>query len=287
MPNTRGQSSSSSAESSGKSGWAVFDERVFPGALEDVVLLFAEDRGAAGLADVRLMSCSTVADVEQGLAAAVPSPSAGQASVSHSHLLSQSLPDKTLDLYRRIHSDTQVQSLGDIASVDIGVVTGANKFFLLSKTEAEPLHERMLRPAIGKAAQLAGARLSMQDYLDLLAADQPALMFAANATLPKKVLRSAGPAHISHGESEGFHERYKCRIRDPWWELPISSEPIPELLLTYCSNDHPRMALNEASVMTTNTLHGVRVFDPGSAASLAAGFFNSLTLLSAEIVGRS
>ena len=75
---------------------AVFDERVFPGALEDVVLLFAEDRGAAGLAEVRLMSCSTVADVEQGLAASDLLPSATDASLGHGDLLSQLLPRKLL-----------------------------------------------------------------------------------------------------------------------------------------------------------------------------------------------
>ena len=47
------------------------------------------------------------------------------------------------------------------------------------------------------------------------------------------------------------------------------------------------MALNEASVISTNTLHGVRLSDPELAPRLAAGFYNSLTLLSAEIVGRS
>jgi adenine-specific DNA methylase len=47
---------------------AVFDDRVFPGALEEVVLLFAEDFGADGLADVELIACTTVADVQAGLA---------------------------------------------------------------------------------------------------------------------------------------------------------------------------------------------------------------------------
>jgi hypothetical protein len=111
-------------------------------------------------------------------------------------------------------------------------------------------------------------------------------MFIANRELPKRALRTAA-AHISRGESEGFHERYKCRIRNPWWELPLPSRGSPDLLLTYCSNEHPRIALNEAGVINTNTLHGVRLSDPALAPQLAAGFYNSLTLLSAEIVGRS
>ena len=180
----------------------------------------------------------------------------------------------------------EVQRLGSIASVDIGIVTGANKFFLLAAREAEELDTRLLQPGIGKAVDLAGARFAPRDHQDLLAAGRPALMFVANREWSKRVLGTAA-AHISRGEAEGFHERYKCRIRDPWWELPLPSEGPPDLLLTYCSNEHPRIALNEAGVISTNTLHGVRLSDPALAPQLAAGFYNSLTLLSAEIVGRS
>lgn len=264
----------------------VFDERVFPGALEDVVLLFADGRGASGVGELRVIPCSTVADLAAGSKGPGERFSSGESVDDHDGLLGQLLPADTLALYRRLEHHGDVQRLGSLASVDIGIVTGANKFFLLGEREAEELDGRLLQPAIGKAVQLAGARFAAQDHQDLLASGRPALMFAASREWPKRVLRTAA-GHISRGEAEGFHERYKCRIRDPWWELPLPSEGPPDLLLTYCSNDHPRMALNEAGVISTNTLHGVRLSDPAMAAQLAAGFYNSLTLLSAEIVGRS
>jgi adenine-specific DNA-methyltransferase len=265
----------------------VFDERVFPGASEDVILLFADGRGTPGVGELRVSSCATIAD----LAASLGAPDyehllSGEPVDDHGGLLGQLLPSDTLALYRRLGGHRDVQSLGDFASVDIGIVTGANKFFLLAASEAEELDDRLLQPAIGKAAQLAGARFAPKDHRDLLAAGRPGLMFAASREQPRRVLRTAA-RHISRGEEEGFHERYKCRIRDPWWELPLPSEGPPDLLLTYCSNEHPRIALNEAAVISTNTLHGVRVSDPALAPRLAAGFYNSLTLLSAEIVGRS
>jgi hypothetical protein len=45
--------------------------------------------------------------------------------------------------------------------------------------------------------------------------------------------------------------------------------------------------LNSAKVLNTNTIHGVRLFNRRNAKALAVGFYNSLTLLSAELVGRS
>lgn len=264
----------------------VFDERVFPGALEDVVLLFADRFGASGEGDFSVISCGTVADLAAGLEAPDERFLSGESVENHGGLLGQLLPAEALALYRRLEDHTEVQRLGSIASVDIGIVTGANKFFLLAEREAEELDTRLLQPGIGKAVHLAGARFTAKDHQDLLAAGRPALMFAANREWSKRVLGTAA-AHISRGEAEGFHERYKCRIRDPWWELPLPSEGPPDLLLTYCSNEHPRMAVNEAGVISTNTLHGVRISDPALAPQLAAGFYNSLTLLSAEIVGRS
>jgi hypothetical protein len=264
----------------------AFDERVFPGALEDIVLLFADGRGASGVGELRVISCSTVADLAESLEAGDGRLLSGESVDDHRDLLGQLLPPDSLALYRRLKHHDDVERLGHLASVDIGIVTGANKFFLLGEREADELDDRLLQPAIGKAVQLAGARFSSQDHEALLAAGRPGLMFTASREWSKGVLRTAA-GHISRGEEKGFHERYKCRIRDPWWELPLPNDGPPDLLLTYCSNEHPRMALNEASVISTNTLHGVRLTDPELAPRLAAGFYNSLTLLSAEIVGRS
>jgi hypothetical protein len=111
-------------------------------------------------------------------------------------------------------------------------------------------------------------------------------MFVANKKGSKSKLRRVRE-HLAEGEELGFHKRYKCRIRDPWWELPIPSAGPPDLLLTYCSSEHPRLAQNAANVLTTNTIHGVRLGASADPEALAAGFYNSLTLLSAELMGRS
>ncbi|MBK5218246.1 MAG: N-6 DNA methylase [Thermoleophilia bacterium] len=265
---------------------AVFDERVFPGALEDVVLLFAEGRGAKGMAEVRLVPCASVADVEQQLKEAGEAKSDRPRATGNGRLLSQLLPAEAHRLYDRTAAHREVHRLGEIASVDIGIVTGANAFFVLDQDAAAEMHSDLLKPAVAKAAQVAGARLSAQDHRELLHRGQRGLMLVADAGTPAEVLASVQD-HLARGERAELHERYKCRIRDPWWALPIPQQGAPDLLLTYCSNEHPRLALNDAKVLNTNTIHGVRVSDGVEARVLAAGFYNSLTLLSAELEGRS
>jgi adenine-specific DNA-methyltransferase len=148
------------------------------------------------------------------------------------------------------------------------------------------LHPDLVAPAVAKAAQVAGARLSKRDHRELLKGGQRGLMLVAGTTASSKALRSI-QAHVAHGEEMGLDERYKCRIRKPWWALPVPKQGPADLLLTYCSNDHPRLALNEAKVLSTNTIHGVRISSDMDGKPLAAGFYNSLTLLSAELEGRS
>lgn len=266
---------------------AVFEERVFPGALEEVVLLLADERGASAPADVKLISCQNVADLSRGLAQGADTVDAGSTYPSgRGKLLAQLLPEDTRSVYEALTKDKAVGLLGDLASVDIGIVTGANDFFMLSTEQAAALDPELLSVGVCKAAHLAGARLARDDHARLLRDGHSALMLVASAESPSAALKSAR-AYIRRGEEAGLDQRYKCRIRDPWWALPVPRRGPATLLLTYCSNDHPRLALNEVDALSTNTLHGVRPVDGSHAQRLAAGFYNSLTLLSAELVGRS
>ena len=268
---------------------AVFEERVFPGALEEVVLLFAEGRGEGDPGHVQLLSCRTLDDLDLAKVGSSPTPVGPPAigrTASREKLLVQLLPQETQDLFRTLAAADTVNRLGAIADVDIGAVTGANAYFLLSPSEAEGLAPDLLRPAVSKAAQVRGARYRRGDHERLLDSGRKALMLVANGETPSTSLATVRP-YLERGRKEGIADRYKCRTRDPWWSVPLPKIGTPDLLLTYCANQHPRLAVNEARVIQTNTIHGVALKDPGAAPTLAASFYNSLTLLSAELVGRS
>lgn len=267
----------------------VFEERVFPGALEEVVLLFADGCGRDGVAEVQLVSWENIADLDLdqiGPGQRAGSSTAIESGAGRPKLLSQLLPAPTQELMAALADSPEVGRLGELASVDIGVVTGANDFFVLSEAKAQGIDASLLRPAVSKAAHVAGAQLTDDDHEALVVSGGTGLMFAADASSGARELRSAR-RHIRAGEARDIHRRYKCRIREPWWALPIPNDGAPDLLLTYCSNEHPRFVLNAAGALNTNTLHGVRPSPGVDPAALAVGFFNSLTLLSAELVGRS
>jgi adenine-specific DNA-methyltransferase len=272
------------ARSYGRLQLAVFEERVFPGALEEVVLLFADRRGEGRAEGIEVVECRTLDDLTSTMLA---QPTVKRARPDGgTKLLAQLLPGSTQDLYESLPSHDRVSLLGQVASVDIGAVTGANDFFLLTDRDAVGLDDRLLRPAVSKAAHVRGARLTTTDIGHLRAQGQRMLMFVAHPGTPNEALSTA-QSHLSRGQTAGIHERYKCRVRSPWWSVPLPKHGSPDLFFTYCSNRHPRVALNEAVALHTNTLHGVTAHKREAANELAAGFVNSLTLLSAELIGRS
>jgi len=96
-----------------------------------------------------------------------------------------------------------------------------------------------------------------------------------------------GVRYVRQGESEGVHEAYKCRIRDPWWRPPIV--PVADLFVTYMNADTPRLAVNAARVRHLNSVHGLYVLPSlrDLVLPLAIASLNSATLLGAELSGRS
>ncbi|MFN8161722.1 MAG: N-6 DNA methylase [Solirubrobacterales bacterium] len=266
---------------------AVFDELVFPGALEEVVLLIADGRGNHAAGDVKVVSATDLAGLDlTGLASNQANRRGMRGSSSRSKLLGQLLPEPARQIYERLSAHNDVHRLGTLASVDIGIVTGGNTFFMLTAEEASELAPALVRPAIAKAAQVAGARLSHDDHDQLLARGQRGFLFVADAETDQEALDTA-MSYLERGQRSGIAQRYKCRVRNPWWALPLPKAGVPDLFLTYCANRHPRLALNEAEVLQTNTIHGVTLDNRKLAPGLAAGFYNSLTLLSTELEGRS
>lgn len=271
----------------GKVLLALFEQRIFPGVTEEVVFLLAEGRGAGPAGKLEVIQYESLVDFDvDGLLDRAATE--GDAASMHASLLTQLLPEETRDLLKRLSDDRRVSTLGLHAEVDIGTVTGANDYFLLKGASDEGIAPELLQPIISRAAHLPGARFTAADYEELAARCVNYRLLAMDSKTPAALRRTAEP-YLRRGEELGISGRYKCRQRDDWWSVPIpGTDGRPDLFLTYCAAEHPRLIVNEAKVLHTNALHGVRLKQVGVAASsLAAGFVNSLTLLSAELEGRS
>ena len=270
----------------------TFQERVFPGALEEVVLLLAEDYGGGPADGISLVEATDLARLPAALQEApVTRPAIGSKRASRGgsgNLLVQLLSKKARSLLAELEGSPQVCRLGDVASVDIGAVTGANKFFLLTEAEKDDLPNGLTREAISRAAHIQGAVLARRDLERLGAAGKRLNLLVASAD-SQGVASEEFKRLIARGEAEGLQNRYKCRVREPWWAVPLPRHDAPDLFLTYFSSSHPRVVVNRAGALHTNTIHGLSLRDPKrmGGEALASCFSNSLTWLSAELAGRS
>ena len=182
----------------------------------------------------------------------------------------------------------QIQPLGALARFTVSTVTGANSFFCLSTRDLKAHGlEAWAIPLLPRSRFAPGLVYEVSEQESLSETDNPSWLvsFAAGSPSP---LTAEGPVHyLEQGIEAKIHERFKCRTRDPWFRVPVV--PPGELLLSKRSNLYPRVIANEAGVVTTDTIYrGVMAKSSTvSPKALAASFHNSITLLSAEILGRS
>lgn len=191
-----------------------------------------------------------------------------------------------LNLIRELERSTALTTLGALAEVDVGIVTGRNEFFVLTPTEAADHGlSRWCRPLVGKSAQIPGLQLTQDEWNGLRTADSRCLLLNL-PDVPREELDQAAIAFVRAGEQRGYQRGYKCRIRQPrWWKVP--STWVPDAFLLRQIYDAPRIVVNEAGAVSTDTIHRVRTRPNIDPARLAACSLNSATCAFSEIRGRS
>lgn len=181
----------------------------------------------------------------------------------------------------RVHDD--IKRFTEIGSVDVGIVTGANKFFLVpdSTVEEFALHH-WAHPMFGRSNHVQGLVYSEKDHEANKSIGLPAnfLWFQEEQIeeLPGNVRE-----YLDTGLSQKLHTRFKCRTRKLWYKVPsVYSAPIAMLKRAH---HYPRLVLNSADAYTTDTAYRIRPLGINPEA-FVLGFVNSLTCLTAEMEGR-
>lgn len=192
------------------------------------------------------------------------------------------LDEETRDLLDELIDHNDVHRFSDIASVDVGIVTGANKFFLVND-EAVKVHrlEKWAHPMFGRSEHCPGIIYDEDQHKANSSQGKPTnfLWFKDGSVERSK----RGKAYIEQGTKEDLHKRYKCRIRSPWYSVP--SVYTTEIGLLKRAHHAPRLIFNKVGAYTTDTAYRIRSFMT-PAVTLVTNFINPLTSLCAELEGR-
>jgi adenine-specific DNA-methyltransferase len=262
----------------------MFTERVFPGVLEEVVLLLADGydpTGKHGTDHCELFQVQNAAALSEAAVARLWKPDPRDGKWTPSLLSSEALA-----AYTHLTSGQDFTVLETWGDTTLGMVTGNNKFFALSPQRVADLG---LTRADLIALSPPGSR-----HLRGLSFTESARTEMGKAGSAIWLLRPDGepsPAaweYIQAGERTSVHTAYKCRVRTPWWRVPLVRPA--DLLLTYMNADTPRLTTNRARVHHLNSVHGVYLQPEHRQLGmdlLPLAALNSLTLVGAETVGRA
>lgn len=181
-----------------------------------------------------------------------------------------------------------VTPLSNVAKFEVASVTGANDFFSIdAATVADYSLRQWSTPLLPRLRYAPGLRYTAQDHSDATSSGAKTHLLDFSGERADPTVAQGPLSYIESGEERGLHERYKCRIRDPWYRVPFIRRG--DLMMSKRSHSHPKVVVDDAGVVTTDTIYrGTMTPDfAGRKYDLAAAFHNSLTLLSAEVEGRS
>lgn len=192
------------------------------------------------------------------------------------------LNPEELEVFEKVRKLPQIKKFLDIASVDVGIVTGANKFFLVDDATVKKYQlESYAKPMFGRSGHCPGIIYSNEVHKANAKKDM-ATNFISIDKIEFQELTEGAKEYVLAGEAEGLHKRYKCRIRKPWYSVPSVYSTSMGMLKR--AHHYPRLILNTAKAYTTDTAY--RINSKENPEKLVYCFINSLTALTAEMEGR-
>jgi adenine-specific DNA-methyltransferase len=195
------------------------------------------------------------------------------------------LTNDEIHLVRKLRQDRRLCVLGDIAEVDVGVVTGMNDFFVLSKPQTTEYRlDKYTQRVVGRSGHLQGIIFSEEDFQENIRKKFPAFLLDLPPVNFDKLPKTA-QEYVLSGEKQSLHKGYKCSIRKLWYIVP--SVWVPDAFMLRQIHYHPKIVLNDAKATCTDTIHRVRFKNSLDKKYFAGAFLNSLTFSFSEIIGRS
>lgn len=263
----------------------VVQERLFAEAEEVSVLLMAEGRGEPHRG-LRIGVAESAGDIAT-VCKSVESRTRVVGRFENGHRWLSTLVDRdALELYSRLTRDPRIVTLGDLAEIRIGTVTGCNDLFIISDTLRQELglSRTFLRPIVGRAANLPGLSFAARDHYRLLQDGRPSLLLS----IPKQAeISGALATYLETGRQRHIHTRYKCKVRSPWF--CVQDGVVPNAFLHYMSSAVPHVVLNSSGATCTNAIHRLtwkKRLSANDQEWIALSSLSTLCQLGAELNGR-
>ncbi|MGI0011527.1 MAG: N-6 DNA methylase, partial [Nitrosopumilaceae archaeon] len=136
------------------------------------------------------------------------------------------------------------EKFNNFADVKIGIVTGADDFFILDKIKANSLAlpNKCLIPILKSSRELAGPSMNGSIPSNML------LSFSKNNSEETQ-------RYIRAGSKKGYNHRSHSKRRTPWYY--VNPGETPNAFFPYRCSHSPYLMLNTHKVQSTNSIHRI------------------------------
>ena len=169
-----------------------------------------------------------------------------------------------------------------------GIVTAANDYFIIN-AEVEKLYglQEYTKPIIQRGLFINGSAVfTDQHYKQLEDSGKPVKIICFKDSDAEKIEKQEKiRTYLKIGEEKEYPGGYKCKKRKHWFVIPNISEP-GEGLFFKRSHYYPKLVKNEANILVTDSAYKINMKNGYAINDLVYSFYNSLTLLFAELGGR-
>lgn len=267
-------------------GAFLIRDRIFKqeGTDEETIILLAEGYKSKVQAKcIELGEVESIADLENTINKWRSGDWVGDKTAQRPAILS--LNEKEKSAYKKLVTSKFCKNLGEFAKIQIGIVTGANDFFVLSKDGVKKASLRIgdCKPILSKYLAVKGLEFTNDDHLEYVRLNGRGYLTALkseqkNARL-QRYFSTFDP--IKKKNIRTFEKRSV-------WTNPDDGKN-PDGFFPVMHHDGPRIALNAIGCTSTNTIHRVYFSDQSDADDrklVCISLLTSFSQLSAELVGR-
>lgn len=259
------------------------------GTEEKTVVLLADNKVEEPAkdcqADIALSRCSGVRElksqIQMWMDGSIVTKSACGTSVF------DSLSKAPRDLYGRLVADQRCHKLGDHLSVQIGLVTGDNRFFLRNNEERKEagLAIASLKPVLPRFIFASGLDFRTEDFDEMIQDNGKGYLVSWDG------VSKASDEVSSYLSTYPEEQRLSCstfKKRKVWCQP--DDDALPDAFFPVMQHNGPRLLLNKAAINCTNSVHRGYFKSKKTKAEkhlIALSTISTFSQLSAEIVGRS
>lgn len=263
----------------------TLEQRLFSseGAKERTVVVLAEGfESCTGEARIQRLHATDAAELEVAVTSLANSNPTAISSESFLSPLTAAM-----SLLDGVRSKQACRKLGEFLDVKIGIVTGANDFFIKNAADWKEhgIAENALRPILAKFSQVSGLELSLKDLSENRANGLKCLLLDGNN---KGQMAEEVDRYLAGFPDEKKEKNATFKKRSNWYSPDDGRTP--DGFFSYMCDHGPRLALNPAKTTSTNTIHRIYFnddIDEIRRKAIAMSMLSTVTQLSAELVGRS